>query len=125
MGGVVMNGIEQFLVKHGSAISTFEYLAVIVAVSFLECIIPRRRSGDALRLRWFGNITIDILGLITTGLIFPVVGFGFALRCAERGWGLLNRISLPLWSEFILTFLILDIAAYGQHYLFHRVPVLW
>ena len=125
MGRVVISDMEEFLVKHAATISAWDYFGLIVAVSLLEGFIPKRKTGGDLPLRWFGNFTIDILGVVSTRLIFPVASFGFAVLCAQRGWGLLNQISLPMWLEFALTFIILDIATYAEHYLYHRVPVLW
>jgi sterol desaturase/sphingolipid hydroxylase (fatty acid hydroxylase superfamily) len=58
-------------------------------------------------------------------VLFPIVGFGWALLCADRGWGLFNRVSVPLWASFPVTVLALDLVAYLQHNLMHRLPILW
>ena len=42
-----------------------------------------------------------------------------------RGWGLFHHIALPTWLEFFITLLLLDLAIYLQHRVFHYVPVLW
>ena len=34
-------------------------------------------------------------------------------------------MSLPSWIEVVLAVLVLDLAIYGQHVLFHHVPALW
>ncbi len=43
----------------------------------------------------------------------------------SRGWGLFNLVSLPPWIEVVLAVIVLDLAIYGQHVLFHYVPALW
>src|SRR5204863_7175126 len=47
------------------------------------------------------------------------------LFAQERGWGLFNRVALPVWLELLLALFLLDLAIYLQHRLFHYVPVLW
>jgi len=43
----------------------------------------------------------------------------------SRGWGLFNALAWPAWTELLLALLVLDLAIYLQHRLFHYVPVLW
>ena len=43
----------------------------------------------------------------------------------SHGWGLFNLVSLPSWIEVVLAVIVLDLAIYGQHVLFHYVPALW
>ena len=117
--------MNEFLSRHGSHLYAFDYFGLIVAVSLLECIIPRRPTAGSLRLRWLGNISLAIVTSATSRLVFPVIGFAFAKLSAERGWGLLNRISLPGWFEAAITLIALDGAIYVRHYLAHHVSFLW
>ena len=39
--------------------------------------------------------------------------------------GLMARIDLPLWMEFIGCLILLDFSLYWQHRLFHRLPFFW
>ena len=48
-----------------------------------------------------------------------------ALAGEAQGWGLLNVIALPTWLEVGAAVVLLDLAIYFQHVLFHAVPVLW
>jgi len=116
--------MEQFLVKHASTVSTYEFFGIIALASVLECVVPKERSSVALGLRWFGNIAIYIVDVIASRLLFPFLGLGFAILCAEKGWGLFNHLKLPWWLEFALTLLLLNLANYGLHYLFHHVTPL-
>lgn len=113
------------LLKHGTQIYAFVYFGAIIAVALAEWILPRRAAGDALGLRWFGNFSLSILGAIAVRALFPLIGVGWALYCSERGLGLLNGTAWPSWLEAGLTVIVLDLALYVQHYLLHRVPVLW
>jgi sterol desaturase/sphingolipid hydroxylase (fatty acid hydroxylase superfamily) len=47
-------------------------------------------------------------------------------RGAEtRGWGLFNLMAVPAWVGVVSSVVVLDLAIYLQHVLFHAVPVLW
>jgi sterol desaturase/sphingolipid hydroxylase (fatty acid hydroxylase superfamily) len=58
-------------------------------------------------------------------LIVPAGAFGLALEAEKRGWGLLNNISVPYVAAILVAFVVLDLAIYLQHVMFHAVPVLW
>ncbi len=113
------------LLKNASQLYAFVYFGGIIVVALLEWLFPRRATGDSVRVRWFGNFSLTILGAMLVRALFPVVGVGWAVFCAERGVGLFNQVNWPLWSEFLLTIVVIDAVYYGQHYVLHRVPVLW
>jgi sterol desaturase/sphingolipid hydroxylase (fatty acid hydroxylase superfamily) len=78
------------------------------------------------RARWPGNIGIVIINTLVARLFFPVAAVGVALAGEAHGWGLLQAyLDLPGWLEVIAAIVILDLAIYLQHVLFHFVPVLW
>lgn len=47
---------------------------------------------------------------------------GFA---QTKGWGLFNHLAWPGAVEVMASFLVLDLAIYLQHRLFHGMPMLW
>ena len=48
-----------------------------------------------------------------------------AFLAQTKGWGLLNMVGLPAWFAVPVAVLLLDLVIYGQHVVFHAVPVLW
>ena len=66
-----------------------------------------------------------VLDTVLGRIVAPTGAVGFALFAEERGWGLFNRVALPVWLEFLLALILLDLAVYLQHRLFHHVPALW
>jgi sterol desaturase/sphingolipid hydroxylase (fatty acid hydroxylase superfamily) len=108
-----------------SELYAIDYFGVIIMVSLLEYVVPRREAGLTLRLRWVSNFGVSVISTIAIRAIFPLVGVGWATLCIERGWGLFNHLAAPVWLTFATTFLLLDLGAYSQHYLLHRVPWLW
>lgn len=115
----------EYLLQHSSGILLFEFFGIIVAVSLLECVFPLRSATDILKLRWLSNIAIAIVNFVVIRLLFPTLSIGIATISNQRGWGILSRLHLPIWAEFLTVFLLLDFAEYAQHFMFHRSPVLW
>jgi len=113
------------LLTHASQVYAFVYFGIIILVSLLECVVPRRGAGSALRMRWLSNFGITIVDSAFLRLLFPVAGFGWAIYCSGRGWGLFNQVSAPSWLTLVVALLALDLATFGQHYLLHHVPLFW
>ena len=57
------------------------------------------------------------------GLAYAAVGT--ALLAEARGWGLFQALEAPTWLSIAASVILLDLAIYLQHVLFHAVPVLW
>jgi len=55
-----------------------------------------------------------------------ITAVGVAALAHARGWGVLGAlVSLPTWLDVVLSVVVLDLALYLQHRLFHAVPALW
>ncbi len=101
------------------------FLTVLIAMALWE-ILAARRPQQIHRLgRWPSNLMIVVLDTLAVRLVFPVAAVGAALIASEQGWGLLNLIALPAWISVLVAVLVLDMAIYFQHRLFHKVPWLW
>jgi sterol desaturase/sphingolipid hydroxylase (fatty acid hydroxylase superfamily) len=68
---------------------------------------------------------MTILDALLVRIVLPTSAVGFGVLAGSRGWGLFNLVSLPAWFEVTLAVILLDLAIYWQHILFHYVPVLW
>jgi sterol desaturase/sphingolipid hydroxylase (fatty acid hydroxylase superfamily) len=113
------------LLARSSEVYAVGYFGVIIVVALLEVIVPRRAAGDELRLRWVSNFGIAILGTVMMRTVFPAFGLLGAALSHQYGIGLLHKVTLPQWLGLVVTILALDLTAYGQHYLLHRVDWLW
>ncbi len=87
--------------------------------------MPRRARHYSRRLRWTGNLGIVFIDTLLLRVLFPVAAVGMAGLAAERGWGVLNLVDLPFWFGFVVSLLVLDLAIWAQHVMFHYVPILW
>lgn len=101
------------------------FLGVLVVMAGWELAAPRRRQEIPRVLRWTNNLALVVVDTIILRLTFPILAVGLALMAEARGWGLFNVLDLPLWLAVLLSILLLDLAIYLQHVLFHAVPGLW
>jgi sterol desaturase/sphingolipid hydroxylase (fatty acid hydroxylase superfamily) len=86
---------------------------------------PRRPRSIGRAKRWPHNLGIAALNALIVRIVFPVAAVGAAFAAESRGWGLLNTASLPGWAEVTIAIAVLDLALYAQHFMFHKIPVLW
>src|SRR6188768_501151 len=101
------------------------YAAAFAALGLWEMLAPRRPRFIERTRRWPGNLGILAIDALAVRVLVPTAAVGAAVLAAERGWGLFNLAGMPLPLAAILGFLILDLAIYVQHFVFHHVPVLW
>ncbi len=113
------------MTESGLAIRLAFFLGVFAIVAVCEALAPRRARTVARRLRWPNNIGVVVLNTIVLRLVFPTAAVGVALAAEARGWGLFNALAVPIWLALPLSVLLLDLAIYLQHVMFHAVPALW
>ncbi len=101
------------------------FLGVFIVVAAWEAMAPRRQRLLSRWTRWPANLGIVALNTALVRLLLPTTAVAFALLVEQRDWGLLNNIDLPHWLAVVLAILVLDLAIYLQHIMFHAVPVLW
>ena len=101
------------------------FAGVFVLMAAWEVLTPRRPQTVARNWRWpnnLGVLAVDVL-LVRVGL--PVTTVSLALVAEAHGVGFFNMITLPAWASIIVSVILLDLAIYLQHVLFHAVPALW
>ena len=117
--------MSELLLANESLIRITLFLAILVALAAWEAVAPRRQRKLSRLLRWSNNLGLVVIDRVLLHLSFPVLVVGFALLAEERGWGLLNSVDVPFALTLVLSLLVLDLAIYLQHVLFHAVPALW
>lgn len=101
------------------------FVGVFAFMALLEALAPRRQPGIGRLWRWPSNLGVVVVDTFLVRLLFPTAAVGFALWAEKRGWGVLSVPGLPQWVRVVIGVVMLDFAIYGQHVLFHAVPVLW
>jgi len=117
--------MADFLLNNEPTIRLTTFLAVLVGMMLWEVATPRRRQEIPKVLRWTNNLSLVVIDTAILRLTFPVLAVGLAGMAQANGWGLFNMVDLPLWVAVIASILILDLAIYLQHVVFHAVPGLW
>ena len=101
------------------------FFAVLLAMMLWERRKPRRALSLPRARRWPANLGIIVVDSIVLRLVFPVLAVGATELAAARGWGLFHGLNAPFWLALPASLLILDLAIYTQHVVFHKVAVLW
>jgi sterol desaturase/sphingolipid hydroxylase (fatty acid hydroxylase superfamily) len=101
------------------------FFGVLACVGVWEVIAPRRVLSDSKGRRWYTNLSLVVIDTAVVRFVLPVVPVGMAYLARERGWGMLNIVSLPDWITIVLAVVALDFVIYLQHVLFHFLPIFW
>ena len=101
------------------------FFGVFAAVALWEFVAPRRPQAVKRSRRWPSNLGIVALNTVLLRGLFPISAVGLAMVVEAQGGGLLHAMAVPPWLAVPVAFVLLDLAIYLQHVLFHSVPVLW
>jgi sterol desaturase/sphingolipid hydroxylase (fatty acid hydroxylase superfamily) len=117
--------VSNFILTHEPAVRLSAFLGVLIVMAIWEVAAPRRVRVVSRWVRWPGNLGLVALNTMVLRLIVPVAAVGAAALGQQRSWGLLNNVVLPGWGRVVVAILLLDLAIYLQHVMFHAVPALW
>jgi sterol desaturase/sphingolipid hydroxylase (fatty acid hydroxylase superfamily) len=99
--------------------------ALLLLLFVLERFFPLRKSARSLIARLIVNLIISaVMFLAAAMLVRPVAHWALGWS-ATKPFGVVHVIALPVWAEFTLSFLLMDLAWYYWHLANHRVPFLW
>src|SRR5205823_571110 len=101
------------------------FATVFVAMAVWELLTPRRPQAIGRNWRWPNNLGVLAVDALLVRVLLPITAVGLALVAEAHGFGLFNIIALPTWASIVLSVILLDLAIYLQHVLFHAVPALW
>lgn len=96
-----------------------------VLMAAWELLAPRRHQAAERPLRWPSNLGLVVLDTALVRILVPTTAVGIGLLAEQRGWGLFHSFAVPGWLAVIASIIVLDLAIYLQHVLFHAVPALW
>ncbi len=115
----------QSLLQHETAVRLGCFLAVLLLMALGEWRRPRRPLSLPRSRRWPAKLGIVVVDSVVLRWTVPVLAVGAAVRAETQGWGLFNLLETPFWLACIASLLLLDLAIYTQHVVFHKVPWLW
>jgi len=117
--------MEPFALAHEPTLRLAAFAAVLAAMAVWEVLAPRRSRTLPRGRRWPANLGIVVLNTVIVRVLFPAAAVGMALSAETQGWGLLNQYGVPAWAAVAAGIVLLDLAIYLQHVMFHAVPALW
>jgi sterol desaturase/sphingolipid hydroxylase (fatty acid hydroxylase superfamily) len=101
------------------------FIAVFSAMALWEAAAPRRARLYSRFSRWPSNLAIVALNTAFVRVLLPATAVSLALAGERRSWGLLNNLPVSAWMAIVASVVLLDVAIYLQHVMFHAVPALW
>jgi hypothetical protein len=116
---------NEYTLAHEPAIRLAAFFGIFALMAAWEVAAPRRVRLHSRAVRWTANLGLVVLNTVLLRLLFPLAAVGFAAFAAERGWGLLNNLTLPEPLALLLAVVAMDFAIWLQHVMFHAVPALW
>ncbi|MCK5275972.1 MAG: sterol desaturase family protein, partial [Alphaproteobacteria bacterium] len=117
--------MSEFLMNNEPTIRLGFFLGIFAVVALWEFVAPRRTPTFSRARRWPNNLGIVVLNAGLLKVVFPMTAVVLAMAGEAQGWGLLNAIAMPYLAKSLVAVLVLDLAIYLQHVMFHAVPALW
>ena len=94
-------------------------------IIFLWELSATKRPSEFSVNRTLTNLFLMIINSLALRLIMPILAIELALRLEAHGLGILPQIPLPEFATFLISLILLDLAIYIQHVIFHKVPFFW
>src|SRR5215472_6634546 len=102
------------------------FVTGLTLLAAAEAAAPRRPRAIARSHRWLGNLALVVVDTIAVRAVPFVSAVAMAGLAETRGWGLLRTVGpVPAWLGIAASVVLLDLAIYLQHVLFHALPALW
>jgi sterol desaturase/sphingolipid hydroxylase (fatty acid hydroxylase superfamily) len=113
------------VLEYGAYVRLAAFCGVFALIAVWEFLRPRRSQTIRRGWRWPNNLGVVALDALLVRILFPSTAVAVALVGEAHGLGLFNVVRLPAWIGVAASVILLDLAIYFQHVLFHAVPVLW
>ena len=114
------------VLKYEPGIRLVVFITAFLLLAAGEALIPRRARSVVRPWRWPTNLTLVALNTLIIRVLLPLTAVGMAVIAEQRGWGLLHAVGpIPSVLAVAVAIVLLDLAIYLQHVLFHAVPILW
>ena len=117
--------IEELLKNYESLVYPCTYFGTLAIVGFWEVFCPRRSLSASLFVRWTSAFCLMVINTVIFRFATPILVIPFAVFLAENQIGFFNNVATPFWASFLISFWLIDLSRWTQHWLLHRVPVLW
>lgn len=101
------------------------FAAILLVMAIWEWWAPRRPRVVGRPLRWGSHAGLVATNNLLLRFAVPVSALQVAEMAQRRHLGTLNWLPLPGWAHVLIALVLLDLAIYWQHVLFHRSSLGW
>ena len=117
--------MQELFFEYESYIRLGSFLGLFALLTIWEISAPKRELLGLRRFRWISNIGLIVISSVLIRFILPTAAVGIALHVEQENLGFLNHFDLPFAFQFVLAFILMDLAIYFQHVMFHALPLFW
>lgn len=114
-----------FHIVNEISIRFVSFFTVLIAMAVWQYVSPRKKPVDSIANRWMNNLGLVTADTLVLRILFPFLPASLSLIAQAKGWGLFHYLQPPLVIQWIATVIILDLIIYLQHFMFHKLPLLW
>lgn len=87
--------------------------------------LATKRPSELTLKRTLTHFLLMIVNSLALRFVMPILAFELALHVEARELGLLPLIPAPEFVIFFISLVVLDLAIYTQHVIFHKIPFFW
>jgi sterol desaturase/sphingolipid hydroxylase (fatty acid hydroxylase superfamily) len=120
-----MEYFQTYFIENQAELRMISFIVLIFMFLGLEAVWPKRPTDKNSKFRRLNNILLLTVNFIAVRFLVPLATFQVAIIAAEKEFGLLNTIQLPVLLSVVLTIFIFDFLIYIQHVVFHQITFLW
>ena len=117
--------LTDFALAHEPIVRFAAFLLMLTAMAVWEVLAPRRSQTVSKVKRWANNLALLLINSVLVRVLFPAAAVGFAAFAETHHMGLLRILEIPEAISVVASIVVLDLAIYLQHLLFHAAPLLW
>jgi len=116
--------METWLLAHESAVRLGAFLGAFAILALWQTLRPFRQLSPN-PLRWARHFSVLLFGAALVRLLVPLAATAAGAWADGAQFGALQILGLPQWLLITAGVVLLDLAIYWQHRLFHRLPWFW
>ena len=105
--------------------TTLVVVALFALLFALERFFPLRQATRSLVGRLLVNLAVSAFTFLAAVILVQPTAQWTLRWSNNEPFGLVHLLTLPTWLEFIVSFILMDLAFYYWHLANHRAPFLW
>lgn len=117
--------MEEFVLANEPTLRLSVFVGLLATMGLWELLSPRRAPTFSKLRRWITNLSFSVFNSLMLRFLTPVLAVAAATWAQSNEIGLFNQIGFLTQIEWLLAVLLLDLLIYGQHVVFHYVPIFW